>query len=165
MADTKLKRAARERQQRTGERYTTALAAVRQEFAMTDDEILAKAEEIKARRATERRAEAAACEARVQAVQRLSPQAPPFTDDELRYAAYERCLCGAGMAYPVSIGMRGSWNCSAILKGEALPASDPASVMHTGEKPFSFWKVKSEGQASTRGATTRPEPVESSCRE
>ncbi len=154
MADTKLKRAARTRQQRTGERYTTALEAVRQEHAMTDEEILAQAEEIKARRSAERQAVTKACEWRIQEL--LRGAGKPFTDDELRYAAYDRCVCGAGMAYPLNTGMRGAWDCSTILKGKALQASDPASVKHTGRKPFMVWKVKGEGQSSAQGATTRP---------
>ena len=77
----------------------------------------------------------------------------PFQPDELIFAAYNRCPCGAGMAYPKSIGVHGAWDCSAILMGNADQA-----VKHTDVLPFTFWEIKSEDQPSARGATTRPEP-------
>lgn len=75
-----------------------------------------------------------------------------YSDDELIYAAYSRCPCGAGMAYVKnpSSDMR-YWDCSNILKGIA-----DVKVMHTGELPFAFYEVKSENQPSAYGATTRP---------
>lgn len=79
-----------------------------------------------------------------------------FNDSELRYAAFLRCECGAGMAYPKDSPARGSWHCSEILKLTALPANHPDSKTHTGAMPFAFWEVKSEDQASAGGATTRP---------
>lgn len=81
----------------------------------------------------------------------------PFTDAELVYASTARCLCGAGMAYPKGIGARGSWDCSAILKGEAIQQGQPNSVQHEGKMPFTFWEVKSEIQPSANGMTTRPQ--------
>lgn len=74
-----------------------------------------------------------------------------FTVYELLFSAGFRCVCGAGMAYPDGIGMHGAWYCSAILLGQAAPETE-----HTPAHPFSFYSVKSEGQPSIRGATTRP---------
>lgn len=74
-----------------------------------------------------------------------------FTLYELMFAAQFRCVCGAGMAYPDSIGTQGAWYCSAILLGQAAPDTE-----HTPAHPFSFYSVKSEGQPSVSGATTRP---------
>jgi hypothetical protein len=74
-----------------------------------------------------------------------------FTDDELTYAAYARCLCGEGMAYPKKGAPNGYWDCSAILKGTARQ-----DIKHEVKLPFAFWSVKSENQPSAGGATTRP---------
>jgi len=74
----------------------------------------------------------------------------PFTDDELRYAAYNRCPCGHGLAYPKNCRLNHFWDCSAILKGIA-----DTKVQHTGKLPFMFYSIKSEDQPSARGATTR----------
>jgi hypothetical protein len=79
-----------------------------------------------------------------------------FTDGELVYAATARCLCGAGMAYPKGIGTRGFWDCSAILKGEAIAEGKTGSVKHEGRMPFTFYEVKSENQPSVKGMSTRP---------
>ncbi len=81
-----------------------------------------------------------------------------FRPEELVFAARNRCDCGAGLAYPEGIGFNGSWECSHILMGCALPASDPASKQHTGSLPFTFYEIKSENQPSANGATTRPQP-------
>lgn len=88
-------------------------------------------------------------EERVQAAHRLQDK---FDPTELRYAAYDRCECGAGLAYPLTSGMHGAWHCSAILTGTA-----DTTVPHTGGKPFSMWEIKSEDQPSANGATTRPQ--------
>lgn len=78
----------------------------------------------------------------------------------LVYAATSRCPCGAGLAYDpahenagsVFTGpLSGHWDCSAILLGTADPA-----VTHTDKLPFAFYEIKSEGQASACGRTTRP---------
>lgn len=74
-----------------------------------------------------------------------------FTLHELLFAAQFRCVCRAGMAYPDGIGIHGAWYCSAILLGQAVPGTE-----HTPAHPFSFYEVKSEGQSSQNGATTRP---------
>ena len=77
--------------------------------------------------------------------------------ERLVYAATARCPCGAGMAYdPAEEGhgvFRGpdAWDCSAILLGTA-----DAAVKHEARLPFAFYDVKSEGQASANGRTTRP---------
>jgi hypothetical protein len=75
-----------------------------------------------------------------------------YKETDLVYAAYNRCPCGAGLAYPVNIGMRGYWDCSAILTGKA-----DAKVQHTAQLPFMFYEIKSEQQPSAGGATTRPQ--------
>jgi hypothetical protein len=74
-------------------------------------------------------------------------------DADLVYAADTRCLCGAGMAY-----VRGGpdyWDCSAILKGEAIPKGQEGAVKHEAQLPFVFWSIKSELQPSANGRTTR----------
>jgi hypothetical protein len=77
----------------------------------------------------------------------------PFTDADLRYAAHTRCKeCQAGLAYPKDAGMHHHWDCSRVLKGEVVRAEwdkHPAF-------PFVFYEIKSEGQPSACGATTRP---------
>lgn len=78
----------------------------------------------------------------------------------LVYAAHSRCPCGAGLAYDpcledessVFVGpASGYWDCSAILLGTA-----DQNVKHTDKLPFAFYEIKSEGQPSANGATTRP---------
>lgn len=80
--------------------------------------------------------------------------------DRLVYAAYNRCPCGAGLAYDPLGEDEGSvfngplsnyWDCSAILLGNAKK-----DVQHTGKLPFAFYEIKSEQQPSANGATTRP---------
>ena len=79
-----------------------------------------------------------------------------FSDDELIYAARDRCPCGAGLAYPKGIGRNGYWDCSDILTGRAKPKDDPESVDHTPQLPFTFYEIKSELQPSQGFDTTRP---------
>lgn len=67
------------------------------------------------------------------------------------YSATARCPCGAGLAYVKNGDIRGSWDCSKILLGEADP-----EVQHTARLPFVFYEVKSENQPSAEGRTTRP---------
>lgn len=74
-------------------------------------------------------------------------------DDELIYAAFGRCPCGAGMAYPKGIGGHGFWDCSDLLTGRAR--SNYGGPRHTERLPFTFWEIKSDQQPSANGATTR----------
>src|SRR5690242_2443721 len=60
-----------------------------------------------------------------------------FDQSELIFAAYSRCSCGAGFAYPKEIGIHGSWSCSAILTGIAEKGSK-----HDGDLPFAFYEIK-----------------------
>lgn len=84
---------------------------------------------------------------------------PIFTDDELIYSATALCPCGHGLAYPKECGIQHYWDCSAILKGIADPR-----VMHTGQLPFAFYKVKGESErnGTTRGVF-RPKPGNPTC--
>lgn len=76
---------------------------------------------------------------------------------ELIYAATVRCPCGAGLAYETNADpFKGYWDCSAILRGEAVPSGQPGSVEHTARLPFVFYEIKGENQPSAQGATTRP---------
>lgn len=78
-----------------------------------------------------------------------------FVDDELRYSAGAKCdTCGAGLAYPESCGMHHRWDCSRVLKGETKQEEDDGKIHHS--YPFAFYEIKSEGQPSAQGATTRP---------
>lgn len=78
---------------------------------------------------------------------------------DLVYAATQRCLCGAGMAYEKGADpFKGYWDCSAILLGEAIPSGEPGSVKHEAQLPFVFYEIKGENQPSANGATTRPKP-------
>jgi hypothetical protein len=75
----------------------------------------------------------------------------PLTEKDLTYAAYERCPCGAGLAYVKASGAYGDWDCADILLGRASK-----DVKHTERLPFVFYSIKSERQPSADGATTRP---------
>lgn len=75
---------------------------------------------------------------------------------KMTYAATSRCPCGAGLAYDDTCTAEpfkfpSYWDCSAILLGTADP-----NVQHTARLPFTFYEIKSEGQPSANGATTRP---------
>ena len=89
------------------------------------------------------------------------PRKPPvikdvYTENELRFAAYVRCSCGAGMAYPPEgYPAIDYWDCSDILLGLAIPSGQPGAVKHEARLPFSFYEIKSEDQPSAGGATTR----------
>jgi hypothetical protein len=72
--------------------------------------------------------------------------------DDLVYAAYARCRCGAGLAYSKLDPHRysGAWDCSAVLLG----------MVNEGERhgkpiPFAICDIKAELQPSAEGATTR----------
>jgi hypothetical protein len=71
-------------------------------------------------------------------------------DEDLVYAAYSRCGCGAGLAYHKYIGIHGFWACSDVLCGRT-----PPDATHSVCLPFHSYAVKSEGQPSANGATTR----------
>jgi hypothetical protein len=75
-----------------------------------------------------------------------------FTDDELRYSAYNLCPCGHGLAYPKDCGPDHYWDCSAILKGIA-----DKNVEHCPQLPFTMSKIKSEDNTLPGGKkmTTR----------
>ena len=73
---------------------------------------------------------------------------PIFTDDELVYAATNRCSCGHGLAYPKECGPDHHWDCSAILKGIA-----DKNVLHCGQYPFMLYSIKAEDE---HYGTTRP---------
>lgn len=82
-----------------------------------------------------------------------------LTDDQLVYAATSRCPCGAGLAHkanPKAGTDEWAWDCSAILKGEAIHTGQPGAVTHTSPLSFTFYEVKSENQPSANGETTRP---------
>ena len=97
-----------------------------------------------------------------------------YTSTELLYAATTRCPCGAGMAYPLDHDDAqeiSAWVCSRVLLCEveipsgAQPPSagffspvtrvDTAGQAHHG-LPFNTYSIKSEGQPSAQGASTRP---------
>lgn len=84
------------------------------------------------------------------------------TPDDLCYAAYKRCPCGAGLAYvPKWYDERYSpawrvWDCSDILLGKAVNKNEEGAVTHTAQLPFIFYEIISERQPSVNGATTRP---------
>lgn len=82
----------------------------------------------------------------------------PFRRKHLLYAARARCPgCGAGLAYHPGIGMRGYWDCSRVLTGEADPLETDSEGQPLHRKfPFVFYNIKSENQPSANGATTRP---------
>lgn len=84
-------------------------------------------------------------------MERCAAGVDSFEASELVFSAFTRCHCGAGLAYPVNIGIGGYWDCSAILMNVA-----DKEKTHTGQLPFAFYSIKSEGQPSAGGATTRP---------
>lgn len=93
-------------------------------------------------------------EAKIERVRRMKDA---FTLDELRFAARNRCDCGAGLAYPKKIGVWGSWDCSDILLGRAIPKDQEGSKTHVSPLPFQFYEIKSEDQPSANVETTRPQ--------
>jgi hypothetical protein len=73
-----------------------------------------------------------------------------FKDEDLIYSAYAVCeKCNAGLAYPKDCGPGHQWTCSNVLKGIGTDKGHSAY-------PFAFYEIKSEGQPSANGATTRP---------
>lgn len=125
---------------------------------MTADKKLAKADQLEAQAKTLRE--------EVYQARKQDLRAKPLLE-RLIFAAYDRCACGAGMAYdPTSDGDATSpfkgpskWECSDILRFATLDAEHQAKVKahtHTSPLPFAFYEVKSENQPSASGATTRP---------
>jgi len=84
------------------------------------------------------------------------PEIGKLKDKHLRYASTSRCLCGAGLAYPLNSGINGHWECSDILTGRAVPHGESGWKTHTAQLPFAFYEIKSEDQPSANGITTRP---------
>ena len=113
--------------------------------AMTDDEVLAKAKEIERRRLEEFHTKAREIKARLD-------RGEAFTPEELLFAAGARCRCGAGMAYPMGLGINGFWDCSAILMGTASK-----EIQHSDRLPFALYEVHAETSIRAGGRTTRPE--------
>lgn len=74
-----------------------------------------------------------------------------YANEQLCFSRAARCKCGEGLAYPNDGDVRGSWSCSAILRGDAV--QDEA---HDMVRPFMFWNVKSEHETPGRKETTRP---------
>lgn len=89
-------------------------------------------------------------------IERCSRMKDKFALDDLIFSAGARCACGAGLAYPKNVGMRGAWHCSDILLGRAIPSGQEGAKTHDGALPFAFYDVKSENQPSANGHTTRP---------
>lgn len=83
-------------------------------------------------------------------------------DADLKFAAYARCPCGAGLAYAPRLtngyGKHAYWDCADIWTGRAIASGEVGAVQHTDRLPFTFWEIKSETQPSAAGATTR-EPI------
>ena len=96
----------------------------------------------------------------------------PLTDADLLYSACTRCECGAGLAYPLdheAARKLGAWVCARVLKGEVDTTGDvsvnaPMSPVRRADAaghahialPWWCYSVKSEGQPSSNGASTRP---------
>jgi hypothetical protein len=93
------------------------------------------------------------CEAKIE---RVYEGKDAFELNDLVFAAYDKCPCGAGLAYPKNIGIRGFWDCSDLLLNRAIPKGEEGSKTHTAQLPFMFYEIKSENQPSAKGATTRP---------
>lgn len=78
-----------------------------------------------------------------------------FGDMELLYSAESRCICGAGMAYPLdndeAMKLQ-AWCCSRVLKGES-----PEKGNGHERCPWAFYKIREETSINNRSAaTTRP---------
>jgi hypothetical protein len=73
-------------------------------------------------------------------------------EKRILYSAGSRCRCGAGLAYFEGTHAD-AWECSKTLLGGFAPS--PAH----DEFPFSMYEIKSEGQPSANGRTTRPSGI------
>lgn len=94
-----------------------------------------------------------------------------YTDEELKYAATSRCVCGAGLAYPRdhddAMELQ-AWVCSRVMRGDVTLAERPTQKgigpavgkddAGQEHQSFAFWcyEIKSEDQPSAGGMTTRP---------
>lgn len=83
---------------------------------------------------------------------------------DLIFAVASRCSCGAGLAYRrvLTRGDEHAWECSTRLLG--LPGVTSVNPLHSAPlhdepKPFAFYEIKSEGQPSAGGMTTRRVPL------
>ena len=83
---------------------------------------------------------------------------------DLIFAATARCSCGAGLAYRRVLKRddEHTWECSVRLL--CLPGVTSVNPLHSGPlhdepKPFAFYEIKSEGQPSAGGMTTRRVPL------
>lgn len=118
-------------------------------------------------------AQAAEARGKVDQARQRALEAQPLVE-RLTFAAYERCACGAGMAYDPAGKVRSpgdsplrtpnAWECSTILRyyGGDLSeedAEEAKAVTHSAALPFAFYEVKSENQPSVSGATTRAPKV------
>lgn len=76
----------------------------------------------------------------------------PYTDKELLYSESDRCICGAGLAYPEGGDalLLSSWICSDVLKGAVEPDRSHDRF------PFAFYKIREETSINGSGRTTRP---------
>ena len=82
----------------------------------------------------------------------------PYDLDELVFSAFDRCVCGSGLAHPRHVaGFTGAWDCADILLGRAIPGGKLGAKTHSDPYPFSLFKVKSELNADHEGQSTRPE--------
>ena len=75
---------------------------------------------------------------------------PIFSEDELIFAAFNRCPCGYGLAYPKNCTLNHYWDCAGILMDKASK-----SIRHAARLPFMYYEIKSEDQPSANGSTTR----------
>lgn len=131
-------------------------------------DVAERSEDIALKRADELEAQANALRDEIYEARRARLAAKPVLE-RLIYAAYDRCHCGAGMAYdPTSRGdgpFKGpsKWECGDILRFNDLSEDRQAQVKaatHTGGLPFAFYEIKSETQPSAAGASTRPKEGE-----
>ena len=79
----------------------------------------------------------------------------PWTDRQLKYAAVDRCRCGAGLAHPLdtrqALRLR-AWVCARVLRGEVGVLAEEHDSLD-----FAFYKVREETSINNaEGGTTRP---------
>lgn len=76
---------------------------------------------------------------------------PIFTDDELKYSAFNLCPYDHGLAYPKGCSIFHYWDCSAILKGIA-----DINVVHTDKLPFMYYSIRGENEKETTRGVIKP---------